>query len=667
MSGSAVLASTDAGESVLVDGRYAVDTGHVLPDAGGGLTAFMARDMRNNRGHLMAVQVSRGAPPRAAMLTDLPQLTAEGVLMPLAHGPAPGPGGVPGYFVICSAPPGPSLAASQPGTVWTESALLDQVLRAVATSLEALRRCRATHRAIRPNNVFRLGVGTPVVLGCAWASPPGMLQPTVYEPPYSAMCLPPARGHGSIADDVYALGVLLVALATGQQPMSGLSDSEIIQRKLDLGSFAAVVGDNRLTPSLSDLLRGMLAEDPTHRPAAELLMDPAVARSRRLAMRQARRAQRPLPVIGQPTWDPRSLAYAMSLHPEEAVRMLRSNEVDHWLRRNVGDTPMATRLDEVVRQRASDNDVTDPRADAVMVMRAIALLDPLAPLCWQGIALWPDSLGPALVDARTVPGLLNLLEEIVTFEAVARWASTRAEHCDMATLHQQARQWRAWQRRRGLGGGLLRVIYELNSLVPCASPLLGQRWIARLVDLLPALEAISEDPEARKRLPLDTHIAAFVAARQDARGGAEFSDLLGDGRGGPVVAQIRVLGKLQAQVAGKPLPGLAAWLAAQAEPTIATWHNRRTRERIEKRLAELAAQGMLAPVAALLDDPTARAADQQGLERATATVAAIDAELSQLKNGGPKRAAEARRLGRDIAVGIGLLTLTAALAAAILG
>jgi hypothetical protein len=668
MSEAAIPAGPDVAENALINGRYAVLTAQPLPGAGGGLTAFVARDMRGSRGDLMAVQVATDAPPRAAMLTELNQVGIEGVLTPQAHGPALGVGGVPGYFVICQAPPGPSLAASgiAPG-LWTEAALLDQVVRPVATALEMLRRNKATHRAIRPNNVFRLSPGSPVVLGCAWASPPGLSQPCVFEPPYTAICVPGGRGNGSVADDVYALGVLLVTLATGAEPMAGMSDNDIIQRKLDLGSFAAVVGDHRLAPGMIELVRGMLAEDPVHRPTAELLIDPAVARGRRLAMRQKRRAARPLPVQGLMIWEPRMLAYAFWQFPEEAIRMLRSGEVDFWLRRNVGDTPMATRLDEVVRHRAGESNVINPRADALMAVRAIALLDPLAPLCWQGIALWPDCLGPALVAARPIADVLVLLEEVVTYEAVGRWASARQELCDFAGLNQQSKQWRIWQRRRGLGGGLVRVIYELNPLMPCASPMLGQRWVARLVDLLPALEAVSYDTETRRLLPLDMHIAAFVAARQDARGGGDLGDLTSEGRGGPVVAHLRVLARLQMTLTAKPLPGVAAWLASHAEHTVASWHNRRMRERVAKRLADLVVAGQLTPIVALLDDAAAREADEHGLQRATASVAKIDAELDKIATGAPARLAQARRIGRDVAAGAGLLTLTAALAALLFG
>jgi hypothetical protein len=163
------------------------------------------------------------------------------------------------------------------------------------------------------------------------------------------------------------------------------------------------------------------------------------------------------------------------------------------------------------------------------------------------------------------------------------------------------------------------------------------------------------------------HIAAFVAARQDARGGGDLGDLSGEGRGGPVVAHLRVLARLQMTLSAKPLPGVAAWLADHAEHTVASWHNRRMRERVAKRLADLVVVGQLPPIVALLDDAAAREADEHGLERATMSVAKIDAELDRIATGAPTRLTQARRIGRDFAAGAGLLTLTAALAALLFG
>src|SRR4029077_1269189 len=94
------------------------------------------------------------------------------------------------------------------------------------------------------------------------------------EPQCSAICLPPGGGEGSIADDVYSLGVLLLCLVLGRAPLASLDEGAIIRRKLVMGTYAALAGDERLPPIIGDLVRGILAEDPEHRPTPTLLLDP---------------------------------------------------------------------------------------------------------------------------------------------------------------------------------------------------------------------------------------------------------------------------------------------------------------------------------------------------------------------------------------------------------
>ena len=78
------------------------------------------------------------------------------------------------------------------------------------------------------------------------------------------MCLPAGRGDGSIADDVYALGVLLLCLASVRRP-AATGRGGHVRRKLEQGSILPCRRE-RLPPVIGDLVRGMLAEDPEHRP-----------------------------------------------------------------------------------------------------------------------------------------------------------------------------------------------------------------------------------------------------------------------------------------------------------------------------------------------------------------------------------------------------------------
>ena len=650
----------------LIADQYAVDIARPYP-AMAGLAAFPVIDQRTGRTDLMAAQVQRHLPPRPWALQAL-AVPVEGLLTPLAHGSAPAPGGAEAYYVVHEAPPGPSLQARL--RPWPEAELLEHVVRPVALVLDQLQTRGVTHRGIRLDNVFQAHPGHPVVVGPAWATPPAMAQPALFEPPYSIMCLPAGRGDGTIADDVYALGVVLLCLALGRVPLAHLDDTAILRRKLELGSFAALAGEERLPSAIADLVRGMLAEDPEHRPPPSLLLDPASARGRRVAARPPRRAQRPLSVAGLDVWGARALAYAAAINPEQGMAALRDGSVVQWLRRGVGDALLGARLEDLIRHRALNAPAEDPHGDAMLLARAIAILDPLAPMCWRGMVLWPDGIGTALAAARDPKADADAaarVEEIVALEVAANWSIVRPERCDLTLLRVEARRQHTWLQIREPARGAARLTYLLNPLLPCASPLLRGRWVTRLAELLPALEQASVNVDRKQAGPMDADIAAFIAARSERRLDTELTALASDPDGDAAfLAQLRLLAQLQHRFKARACPGLGGWLSERAGPALAAWHNRERRAAVAERLQAFAQAGALPQMLTLLDDPVGRNADVREAQRVAAEIRRIDAELAQLAAGAAERAVIAGRLGQEIAAGIGLAALAAVIVVAAL-
>jgi hypothetical protein len=657
----------------LIGGVYAVDPSASMPGAGGGLAAIAATRAGDSR-PLMAVESPADAPPRPQAINALAGVAIPGLLPPLAVGPATGPEGRNAMFVVCPQPPGPALSAALESAAtsganaapWTEQELLQALLRPVAAALARLAALSVTHRAVRVDNLFRAGPREQVTLGCAWASPPALLQPAVYEPPYVAICPPAGRGEGSIADDVYALGVTMLILALGRVPLAGLDEAEIVRRKIDQGSFRALAGRERLPPMIADLVSGMLAEDPEHRPPPALLADPAAARSRRVAARPHRRAQRPLELGGHEVWHARGLAHALTTEAAGGAKALRSGAVEIWLRRGLGEAPLAARIEEIVRQRLIDAAGDDARADAMLMMRAVSVLDPLAPLCWEGVCLWPDGIGPLLAgipmaDSEPMAGRMTRL---IGSESAGTWVAARPERPGAAALRLDIRQDRAKLLRPGWAGGLARLRFTLNPLLPCRSRLLGGAVVARLADLLPALEAAAR-PDLHAQLPIDREIAAYIAARDDLRVEGLVA-ALGAGDNGAMAA-LRLLASLQQRLAGQPAPRLAAWLAHHLADSARSWRNRARREACVAALEAAVAAGRLDHMHALLDDEAARRADAAGAAAAAAAARGIDAELEAIAAASAERAETARRLGCEVAGALGMAALGAMAIAAVAG
>jgi hypothetical protein len=306
----------------------------------------------------------------------------------------------------------------------------------------------------------------------------------------------------------------------------------------------------------------MLAEDPEHRPPPSLLLDPANARARRVAARPARRSQRPLMLGDLAVHDARTLGYALLKDEKKAIQALRTGTVTHWLRRGMGDAGLAAAVEDVVRNRGADTSLA-LRADAVLLMHAISTINPRMPLCWRGIALWPDGLAALVANAIATPGsLMALAEELLVNEIIQDWSisdhrPSRAEAVAMSFEVASAQQYL----QAGGAGGFLRVFYTLNPLLPCRGASMAGVWIVTLFDLMQFLEHTAE--AALDRL-VDVELASFIAARADRRTEMQVNGLLAKTDGASVrAAELALLKDLQTRYFPQPMPELAKWVVAR--------------------------------------------------------------------------------------------------------
>ncbi len=648
------VARPAAGDPGSIATHYDRDPKRSLPALSGAWPAVAVLDRRDPTRRLMAVQVRPSLPLRARIVDAQEGATPPNLMMPIADGPGLDAAGQAAWFVVCPAPPGASLAAAS--GAWREQEIIGSLLIPAAAALKELEKRGFTHRAIRPDNLFRAGPGQPVTLGPFWAAPPGTGQPAAADPPFLGWCRPPRQGDGTIADDVYALGFTMLALWLGRMPLAGLDPAEILRRAFSLGSFASLLAGVPALPAvLGNLLRGMLAEDPDQRPPPALLMEPMRAVTRRGTARPTRRAARSIEVGAHVAWTAREVAYAVATEPQAAWAMLRSGAVDRWIRRELNDPTLGAKLEEI-RVRHSVEAET-PQLASFMLMRAVAALEPLAPMVWRGEAFWPDGFGTALAaaDAPTI----GVLREIVEQAVFALWASNHSHRKDSSVLRLLSAEWLSMLAIRGAAGGLRRLLYALNPRLACASPLLGGRPVLRLDELLPALEAASGRAN-RGEPPLDPDIVAFVAAHSDAptRAGLVGLNSLAGEAERPLM--LRLLAHLQTRFELGPLPGLALWLHESGVTGMDRWRSRSTRTALGRRVATLVAAGHVTALLTAVEDPTALAADAAGAHLAAQRIAELQQRLESSAQNAAKRAEDARRLAHDLASGTGLLAMLSA-------
>lgn len=641
----------------LIDRRFRVLTDRPQPKLGGH-DCLAARDEHEVAGKIVAV---RGVPMLRAELPAFLDLRHPAMLSHLAHGAGAG-----GYWMISEAPAG--LPLSTAAMTVSGNALLTQVLRPVSMALDYLHTHGQTHRAIRPDNVFLGADGRSAILGPACAAPPAYRQPALYESPYGALCAPAARGRGTIQDDVYALGVLLLDLWTRALPHAGLAPLEIARLKLDQGSYATLAGNLRLPRSLDEMLRAMLSDDPQSRPLPSDLAHLDSSHARRSGRRASLRAARPLALGERFAWNRPTLALFCAEQPEQAVLALRTGALEQWLRRTADDPALvveaeALRRDDLqleartARVGASDEQIEQN----LRLARLISVLDPLAPLFWEGVWLAPDALGTLLAEAARQPPSLDparasrLVRGLLASGGLEAWILLRSARSGVEVQRPPQKLTRLAD-TGNIELTLFRVIYTLNPFLPCQTKLLGASPVIGLREMAAGLEQLAATGGP---ITLDAPARAFIEARLEDQPPA--GEAAGSGALPQSLRDLVLLSRCQVAARLGPLPGLATALLASLEPVLAEWPGVSRREVRLAALRRLAGAGELRPMLELLTDLPGRledeAAQTEARDEAAILAASLQAqpEVKRLMLAGNISAA------RDTACAVGALAVMASL------
>jgi hypothetical protein len=538
---------------------------------------------------------------------------------------------------------------------WRSEDIIENILIPVVTSLNNLQQRDVTHGNIRATNLYKSDKQTSKIkLGECLSAPASFNQPIIYEPVERAMASPIGRGEGTILDDLYALGVILAMHVRNFDPLRGKDDDDIIAAKVVSGSYSALVSSNdRVASGISDLLRGLLSDNKKTRWSLEDVND--WLDGRRLSSKQPikiKKAARALDFDGKKFLYARTLAFRMMNNPQDAVHLLESSELTHWIERSLGSVEIKERYN-LALESAKEGGVGVGYWDRLIPRISIAL-DPNAPIRYRTMSFHINALGNVLADLFIgKKGLANFID-LFNNGTIYFWLSTSADMNRDVTEHIQTfEKIKGFLQKKQLVSEIERCLYFLNPSVHCLSPYVEEYFVLNPKDLIVALEQFAKNRNGNyPETIIDKHIACFLICRDARLIEPHTYDLSSGDRHKYIMANLKVFASIQKFYDVGPLPHLTSWLVHYSEPLIERFHDKDRQIKLKKDIEVEKDNGMLQNLLSILENEQKIKKDQIAFRRAILRYKEYSLEFDSIKQKLAKPKFFSERKGREWAATI---------------
>jgi hypothetical protein len=524
---------------------------------------------------------------------------------------------------------------NQPLPTLTEQLIARNIIKPAIAVLKELGNLGIAHRAIRPSNLFyALGNSGEIVFGECFAVPPGSDQPVVYETIENGVANRMGRATGTQADDLYALGVLVLFLNMGNA-LHASSDEQVIAAKINFGTFSALAGGEKVSPTMAELLRGLLCDKVSDRwTLKNLEMWMLGQYFNPVLPNLPQRATRPIRLGGGEHMNRPAVANALAVHWDEALTAVENGTLESWLKRGFNDDKVAEPLHNIRGLALSYGASTG--AKHRMVSRLIQFMGPNLPICYKSIRVNPAAMGNMLASVIDQPTLRTDFVEMLRGRLPQGWVDQQLKQTsELASIRRTLDGIEKVIERPGPGYSVERVLYELDPTMPCRSELIGDYYVTSLKDLLAAIDAALPGAEAGT-VPMDRHIAAFAACKLAKPIERELA-MIGNPADpiGYRLGILRLLAAVQRQYPNHDLPRLAEALLELLKPVVESFHRIKARSDLRVKLEKLAAHSDFVQMAELLDeDGPIRQGDIHGFDQAKRAYAELEKEAQWLEAGG---------------------------------
>ena len=534
-----------------------------------------------------------------------------------------------------------------------EEDVLIRFMRPAIRYMRIMRDAQFTHRSIRPTNLFYGDENrTKIILGEPISAISGINQPIVCEPIESGLTLPAGRGHGTPADDIYALAVTFMSLLIGHLPCRGMSNEDILKKKISIGSYQTIVGNMEFSRMAFELFQGCLEDNPSSRWRIDELGEWIGGRHFPLRKHLAPpKTAGALTIGGEDYYTPKTLAQGIAKHWDESKSFVAGGDIEIWLRRYVADSEYSANVQKAKIGLNLESVVNQER----LLFRMITALDSQGPIRIKDLSVMVGGFGGVLAFYKGNTQMENLVLQAIGSDVISFW--TEIYPGSLAFYHNSINRLTEAQKEHRInrfGGGIESYRYFLNSGLNCLSPIFENFYVFDIYSLLVALEKIaSQDPERIKNSIIDREIAAFIVNRagKDMRSDIQTIESAIDPDQGRI-QQIRVLANLQERHPELSLPNFCKVSADFLKPALNKLYGMQNRRRLYNRMLSIAKIGTLAEIISAVNDSEEIENDITGFEIAKAEFKKVTKTIKNLEELIASRQADSTMVGGRVAAGV---------------
>ncbi len=647
--------ATDSKDTTLTLGPYKILGGQELPRLGGGTAPVFAAQQANGLSAgtadpLIALVGGRDSFFRTTVADRYKSIVSPHLVRLMEWGVIDWHDGRQRVALVMQKPQESSLQDIQKSRrkAFSENDALTHILPPLIKALRELADHQLVHGAIRPANIY-LGSNGAVTLGECLSAPPFYEQDISALTVENAIASPIGRGSGAPSDDIYSLGVTLMTLVLGVNPMLAGDPDAVIAEKIEKGSCAAFVGRHALGNGLMELARGLLDDDPRQRWSLETL-EHWLGGKRLVSGQVLARPQvaRPLVISGVEHWDPRSIALAFSRNVPEAMRLIGNDELIKWIKRTLRDPSLAERIADAVNMPMLSGKLGS--YESRLVARVVMALHPSGPIRYQGQALMPDAIGQALARTLMAGESPQTIAEVIVAQLPLYWYNIQPDfdedHVGPIKTFEQAR---FVLEQTVIGAGIERCLYELSANTAYAADGFDKFLILDSRQFVLALEIVSASA-SKSGYPITRHAAAFLATRDSQVGNRMLTRIIkAASEAEKALGNLQILAAVQKHNDLAKLPALCAWFETLLQPAMDRLHNRKSRETFRTELHKAAETGNLSNMLVLIENAAIYQRDREGLHAARREYMVLDAELKGLNQELSPASRLHRAVGREAA------------------